>query len=50
MDQLQHVEELGTFWLDGSQFEGLFELDHASLEVIQLGVDDAHHLIDLSDL
>ena len=45
MDQFEHIEELGTLRFDGAQLECFFKLDHASFEIIQLSVDDTHHLV-----
>jgi hypothetical protein len=45
MNQLENIEELCTLRLDGAKLECFFELDHACLEIIQLGVDNTHHLV-----
>lgn len=47
MDKFENIEELGALRLYGAQLECFFELDHSCLEIIQLGVDDAHHLVNL---
>lgn len=50
MDQFEDIEEFGTLRLDGAELECFFKLDHARLEIIQLSVDNTHHLINLCHL
>ena len=45
VNEVEYILKLWGIWLSGAQLEGLFVLNHRSLEVIQLGIDDPHDFI-----